>query len=84
MFGTQGYMDVVPESGRKRGRDNEGEVDGISMGLEEHRSVSPSREMLYTVMQSAGYANWWYRSESNAFLFEPRQGRRSSGLPHAP
>lgn len=49
MFGTQNYMDVVSESGRKRGRDSEGEVDGISMGLEEHRNVSPSREMLYQI-----------------------------------
>ncbi|KAH6605957.1 hypothetical protein Trco_005110 [Trichoderma cornu-damae] len=38
MFDTQSYMDVVSESGRKRGRDGEGEMDGISMGLEEHRS----------------------------------------------
>lgn len=54
MFGTQSYTDVMSESGRKRGRDSEGEADGMSMGLEEHRSVSPNREMLYYVMQSAG------------------------------
>ncbi|KAM0246370.1 hypothetical protein ACHAQJ_010240 [Trichoderma viride] len=38
MFDTQSYMDVVSESGRKRGRDGEGDMDSISMGLEEHRS----------------------------------------------
>ncbi|KAL7898099.1 hypothetical protein HDV63DRAFT_34140 [Trichoderma sp. SZMC 28014] len=38
MFGTQSYTDVMSESGRKRGRDSEGEVDGMSMGLDEHRS----------------------------------------------
>lgn len=84
MFGTQGYIDVMSESGRKRGRDSEGEVDGMSMGLEEHRSVSPSRETLYDAMQSARFANWCCRSDFNAFLFEPRQGRRSSGRPHRP
>lgn len=57
MFGTQSYTDVMSESGRKRGRDSEGEVDGMSMGLDEHRSVSPNSEMLDGVMQSAGFAN---------------------------
>lgn len=41
MSDTQHYMDVVSESGRKRGRDGEGEMESLSMGLEEHRSVSP-------------------------------------------
>lgn len=54
MFGTQSYMDLMSESGRKRGRDSEREVDGISMGLEEHRSVSPSRETLYDVIAVCG------------------------------
>jgi hypothetical protein len=84
MFGTHSYMDGMAESGRKRGRDSEGEADGMPMGLEEHRSVSPSREMLYKGVQFAGYANWCYRSDSNAFLFEPHQGRRSNGRRHHP
>jgi hypothetical protein len=52
MFDTQSYMDVVSESGRKRGRDGEGEMDSISMGLEEHRSVSLSGEMSFIAMQA--------------------------------
>ncbi|PNP60447.1 hypothetical protein THARTR1_00471 [Trichoderma harzianum] len=38
MSHTQHYMDVVSESSRKRGRDGDGEMESISMGLEEHRS----------------------------------------------
>lgn len=47
MSHTQHYMDVVSESSRKRGRDGDGEMESISMGLEEHRSVSPERDALH-------------------------------------
>lgn len=47
MSHTQHYMDVVSESSRKRGRDGDGEMESISMSLEEHRSVSPKRDALH-------------------------------------